>query len=810
MRRVLLLVLFTVCVACPLMAQIDSVVVHNDRAAGYLSDGDLINAKRHYETALRFASDEMVAEKVALSVNLASVLIDLAEYSQANTCLATAESLIGADRERYGSLGQELDYQKAGLMMALGDSKGTVDLLEPLVKSLKVGDHLFMPVTRTLLDAYMEEKMFDRMMFRAEIVMLAADASDSLYLSRIMARAYARAGDKEEAMRNLSVSGSIHKRLPSDPIREVQQKRLCGELAEMFGDYQGAYESYMDAAGILSPLLGKGHPDCVSLAYGMAKTSFLAGDVTKAWKHYSEYLDDKKDYLSSQMFRMNIWEMQSYWKRSNEGLVDAPLFCHDAAVAPDKISKALNAVMFAKSVSFDTSVGFGEMVAKSDDESLKKDYQMLRHFRMAYNQNIRLNQKESKQNKQQADVLEGRIRKTLFDRGLLKDEMVYPDWKKVAAKMDPHSVAVEFVDFQLGDKWQYSAYIYRKGQKAPVYVHLCSEEELIANMGHPYLYNSTIGPSEACDKAFVALYDIIWKPLEQYFRSDDMIFFSPSGLIYNIPVEYLESGGVMFAERYPLVRRVSVTKDIPYLQTIKDIERIEAFGAVEYYAMDPSRYSDMSFKALEYAPDEIRNIEQIMGGLTTVNSHLGIHATEKAFGEMNLKPEGKALLHLSTHGYYCQYEQALAYPFYKSYGKDVLKTHSLLRCGLAMAGANRAWCGYPPLYEDTDGVLTAQEISEMDLRGASLVVLSACQTGLGDLGRDGVYGFQRAFRLAGAGSMMVSLWPVNDEVTMYMMKDFYQGLAAGDDAHKALVNAVRGVKNYCSSAYFYAPFVIMD
>ena len=92
----------------------------------------------------------------------------------------------------------------------------------------------------------------------------------------------------------------------------------------------------------------------------------------------------------------------------------------------------------------------------------------------------------------------------------------------------------------------------------------------------------------------------------------------------------------------------------------------------------------------------------------------------------------------------------------------------------------------------------------------SLVVLSACQTGLGDLGRDGVQGFQRAFRLAGADNLMVSLWPVDDFWTMQLMTQFYGNMVVGMDAHSALLDAVRWLKNEGLSPYFYAPYVIVS
>ena len=814
MRGLLIFFLCLVCAAQPLLAQIDSVLFYNNRAIECRGNENLIDACAFFEKAYNLTSDEMTESRIALAVNLSDALIRLAEYSKANYYISSAESMIGSDRARYLSLAQELDYQKIGLMMAIGDSKGALSVLEPLVRELQWGHHLYMPSVRALLEAYMVEERFDEVVFRGVPVMAAVNTSDSLYLSRIIARAYAGMDNKVEAERYLSLSEDVFTRLPADLMRAAQQKRLRADISARFKDYPNAYASYREAKAILSEFLSDWHPDCVSMSYGMAQSALMAGDAETAWKHYSEYLDKKMEYLSSQMFRMNVWEMQSYWKKSNEGLVDAPLFCHDVAVSGENLSKALNAVMFAKSVSLDVSVNFSEMVERSGDESIMKAFEDLRHFRMMYGQEVRLNQSTSpqtyKENKKKADILEGRIRRALYERGLLKDELTYPDWKRVASGLDAHTVAVEFVDFEVGDIRQYSAFIYRKGQKIPLYVPVCREDEIISVILSLNMYNDTSRDPGVYDTAFDALYDVVWKPLEPYFRKDDKVCFSPSGCLCQIPVEYLASGGLMFAEKYPLVRRVSVTKDIPYLRPVKEIDRVEAFGAMEYFYVEPSRAYVLPWAALPSSSKEMDYLELVYASKAMLTARRSSDATEESFRQMNLKPESNALLHLSTHGFYLPYNMAAMLPYYRTCPKDLLLTYPLLRCGLAMAGANRAWCGFNMPQGREDGILTAQEISEMDLRGASLVVLSACQTGLGDLGQDGVQGFQRAFRLAGAGSMMVSMWPVNDMGTMLLMRYFYTCLAEGMDAHKSLVAAVKTVKQDYPSARIYAPFVIVD
>jgi CHAT domain-containing protein len=158
----------------------------------------------------------------------------------------------------------------------------------------------------------------------------------------------------------------------------------------------------------------------------------------------------------------------------------------------------------------------------------------------------------------------------------------------------------------------------------------------------------------------------------------------------------------------------------------------------------------------------------------------GVEATEAAFRSTAL---GKRYVHLATHGFFAA---PAGQPPKPPAVSELLSTlarqptaggHPGLLSGIALAGANQGAAVSGDLAQGDDGILTALEVADLDLRGAELVVLSACDTGQGLVaGGEGLFGLQRAFQLAGARAVVASMWKVDDEVTQRLMTRFYANL----------------------------------
>ncbi|MDW8134932.1 MAG: CHAT domain-containing protein [Bacteroidia bacterium] len=186
------------------------------------------------------------------------------------------------------------------------------------------------------------------------------------------------------------------------------------------------------------------------------------------------------------------------------------------------------------------------------------------------------------------------------------------------------------------------------------------------------------------------------------------------------------------------------------------------------------------------AEQEAKEIASILG----VSPILGDSATEEKVKSL-ISPK---VLHIATHGYFMEGEG----PAY-------------LRSGLLLAGA-AVWNEFYPPPGVEDGRLTAREVSAMNLWGTQLVVLSACETGLGDITGEGLYGLQRAFLEAGALAVIATLWPIDDTATKELMTRFYQNwLKAGEKAEIETVFAekLKDFRRRYREPYYWGAFVLM-
>lgn len=260
-------------------------------------------------------------------------------------------------------------------------------------------------------------------------------------------------------------------------------------------------------------------------------------------------------------------------------------------------------------------------------------------------------------------------------------------------------------------------------------------------------------------------------------------------------MEYLKVDGVPLFDRYPLYR-VSSTKEICKTSSKNKKQNFALFGNIEYsYGVEIAVASDRGDENLGRLPntkEEIANISTLYKKKAKLDIYTETLASEEAFRKLSGK--GVTMLHIASHGLYTAPRRASERE--------------------AMRGSLLAFCGYNVIGADSinDGKVSAEDVARMNLRDCEMVVLSACKTGLGEKGSDGIFGLQRGFKNAGVGTIVMSLRNVHDEATAQLMTAFYRELASGTNKRAALKNAmaeIRGIEKY-KKAEYWASFIMLD
>lgn len=406
----------------------------------------------------------------------------------------------------------------------------------------------------------------------------------------------------------------------------------------------------------------------------------------------------------------------------------------------------------------------------------------------------------------------------LKEREILKEvneEFTNIHWKDIANNLNKDVACVEFVKYTANSySWcdsmptpHYSAMVLLPNGKAPVFVDLFDEDDLSEMYElQPKSYDTEIGQ---------ILYSKIWGKVQRYIEGKDKVFFSPMGLLNLINIELLtDSTGKTAAERFNLYR-VSSTRNIIKKYENRDIHIVASFGGVDFE--NTQEYADMmrsintrgNWAYLQNTLLEVNRIEKLLKGRgVDIVTYTGPHATESAFKQLDGTQAN--IIHVATHGYYIPQSRRSSTPYFAKSENTESIQDELFYSGLILSGGQKAWNDSTFKPDNNDGILTAYEISKLDLHNVNLVVLSACETGLGDDLFDGIFGLQRAFKKAGAGAILMSLWQIDDKATSEYMSLFYEKLVEGYSKHDAYISTVLSMKEKYPDATYWASFVLLD
>ena len=423
----------------------------------------------------------------------------------------------------------------------------------------------------------------------------------------------------------------------------------------------------------------------------------------------------------------------------------------------------------------------------------------------------------------------------------LTHHAVFKDWnyEKIVGALKAHEAVVLFCYAPTVKSFadvlpRYGAFVLKKGDQYPKLIQLAEVDSAEA-----IFYNSEptaefISQLYADDNA-QTLYRYLWKPLEEQLQGIRTVYYSTVGPLSSLNFDaIMDEHGGRLRDKFNLVLLSSPNEKATCLD-LSRAKHFMAFGAPAFNltpqemldnASSSSRLhgekdAQYTFRGEHYRgswqeiPGTQKEIEAILPMMKQKHipftALLGTEANEETF--KSISGHSPTILHIATHGFAISTQSQYDNSRYAQSVSGLTPANTyMMWAGLVLSGGNTTWKGARIPAGIEDGILTADEIARMDLSGTELVVLSACGTARGHIDPiEGVWGLQRAFKQAGAKTILMTLWKVDDEITALFMEQFYKHLLQG----KTVRQSVKLAQDYliahgASDPFYWAPFVVLD
>ena len=780
----------------------------------YLAMGDYAKAEPLFKQALEFMK-ETLGEKhpdYAISLNnLASLYLGMGDYAKAEPLVKQALEI------RKETLGEKHpDY---------GDSLHTLaELYHKMGNNAKAE-----PLVKQALEITKETS--------------GEKHPDYAFSVSILAELYRNMGDYAKAEPLLKQALEIRKETVGE--KHPDYAILLNNLASLYwgmGDYAKAELLFKQALEILIMVLGEKHPYYGRSLNNLALLYWNMGDYVKAEPLFHQDFQLRQDLVASNFNFMSERQRNKYWS-TQQGAFEAafPSFVFSYHTQKPSVSAfAYNNELFLKSLLLNATIQVQNAILESSDTTLVKTYNELKSLR----ERIMFLQQQPVERQFGLDSLELLAEK--LDKELVLKSQDYRQnkvqyqvtWDKVRDKLKKNEVAIEFSSFPFApnDSTCFNkivALLVRKDSECPEYIELADADTISALIDASPSFTYTFN----CNG--YKLYQSIWEPISKYLEEGDTVYFSASGILHQINIGAIPvSNEKTIGDLYCLVR-FSSTREIALQRSSKCYKSAVIYGGLYYdedadaMTLESRIYDGSDLIASRSLPDDSTRVgvkylngtkreAEAINALLLQNGWNTSFYTEAKGNEESFKAlTGKkiGIMQIATHGFFFTNENAQQKDLYRQQfqlmGDEQFNRpyiDPLLRSGLLFSGANIAFTGHRDQLPEgvQDGILTAKEISQLDLRGTDLVVLSACETGRGEITSEGVFGLQRAFKMAGVQTLVMSLWKVDDNATSLMMQTFYEHLLSGMSKREAFNLAQAAVRAKYSEPYYWAGFVMLD
>jgi CHAT domain-containing protein len=588
---------------------------------------------------------------------------------------------------------------------------------------------------------------------------------------------------------------------------------LTGDVYYQQKKYSKAEEFYNKGKAIYESNFSKNHPEYVKVLSKLSKVYFMQQNFKAAKRNIEESLTNYETFIKQFFPALSEREKAKYWNTiKGDFEFYNTLAFGNLEDFRDLSGKVYNYQLLTKALLLSSSIKIRQRILNSQDENLKASYNLWIQKKELLTNALSMSTQQLTDNGIDTNILGNEVealekelssQSELFGQSFENKRITYENIQKSLGK---NEVAVEMVRYRhfnhtFTDSIVYVA-LYVKGDNSRPKAIELPEGYRMETRYFRYYRNSIVGkvPDEYSYKVF-------WEPIQKEIGQYATIFLSPDGVYNQINLESIPTPDGKFVIDNSNIVMVSNTKDL-YLRKVKSKQTTSSnnatmFGNPTFYLTASASNDILSLPGTEKEVAELQDLLKQKGWKTdqyTLNS-----ASEEKVKELN----SPKIFHIATHGFYTPAtdNQSVSELTQNEAG---LTENPLMKTGLLLKGAGDVLDKTKYNYNLESGILTAYEAMSLNLDGTDLVVLSACETGLGEISNgEGVYGLQRAFLVAGAKTLIMSMFKVDDEATQKLVLNFYRKWLTTNNLRQSFIDAKKELRVEYPEPIFWGAFMMI-
>jgi len=642
---------------------------------------------------------------------------------------------------------------------------------------------------------------------------------------------YMEAGKLEKAEEGLTRANEVWiDKFGNNNVHSAEVHTLKGNIAYQRKKYSEAKAEYLLSRNIYSKIFDSNHPSYVKALSQAGKMNFILGDYKTAFKNFDETTSIYLDYIKKYFPSLSDREKTKFWNLIKPDFE----FYNSLAIElkdenPEAISNIYNFALTTKALLLNSSIKVRHRILNSGDTSLIKKYENWVSKKELLTSALAMNPEQEKSAEIDPQALEKDVEN--LERELSESSEVFASnyekdnyrWKDIQAKLAPNEVSIEAIRFRkfttsFTDTIMYAVLIVTPTTRGNPQLVLLEDGKNLETKYIKYYRN--------CIKHNIEdelSYNNYWKPIEKAIANKKAkIYFSPDGVYNQINIESLKSNNTYVIDSTEILlvnnskeiikRKLAIEKLEEQAKSKKKTKEPEPifvadlFGNPTYYGDDHTAHRKVA--QLQGAEKEVSNINNL---LASNHWNSQVYSKKQATEEVIKNLKSPTVLHIATHGFFMEDAPIESDIEIEGINEGKSLVNPLLKSGLLFKDG-----GYlvdktnPYAFNSADGILTSFEAMNLNLDNTEIVVLSACETGLGEIQLgEGVYGLQRAFLIAGANSIIMSLFKVSDEVTEELMENFYTKWLETKDKRKAFLFAKKAIKEKYQDPLYWGSFVMI-